>query len=631
MVFFNKSPNWRKQSTGKNPRFALVFLCFLAIFVSTLAFAAIAEAETRTLKLHFVHTGEKGEVTFKRNGQYIASGLKQANKILRDFRRNEPTKMDPKLLDLVWEVYQKSGSTGYVNVISGYRSPATNGMLRSRRRGVAKNSQHTLGKAMDFFLTDVKLSKLREAGLKMGVGGVGYYPTSGSPFVHLDTGNVRHWPRMSRQELARIFPDGKTLHVPTDGKPLPRYEQALAEYKSKGRTSNVTIASASETKKPGFFQMLAAKSREDQADDEADAPDPGLASKQSAEIKVANAATPETLAGGVEAPAPPTSITPDGQPVPASDIGTQQAASSQESPQTVPVPQFAPRLSATTQGEPVEVASLSQDPSQDELPQAQVPVPQRRPEFAVAATIPEQRPRSNEFAVAALTPDEILQLRKSAVPSDIVAASEPVSIAQAETASVNGELALVAPDGEPEGTSKIAAVDAAERLVSGATQPSPRLQATTLANSARSSGPSRQTLELALAATGENATDASRAIRDLIEAGNRKESRQAVTASVNKTGIAVPVPSPRKVLNNKFASANPAMPQEEPNKFGRYALAQSKAIGAVQDIRAPGYAMGSAGNEIVVAAFVNPGSQLNFSKFSTQANPRLPTLKIRKN
>lgn len=224
--------------------------CLLALF-GLLSFAAVASAETRTLKLYFVHTREKAEITYKRNGRYLRGGLNDINRFLRDWRRNEPTKMDPRLLDLLWEVYQKSGSRKHIHVISAYRSPATNKMLRKRGRGVAKKSQHTLGKAIDFYLPDVKLSKLRRIGLQMQQGGVGYYPRSGSPFVHMDVGSVRHWPRMSRRELVAMFPNGKTLHVPTDGKPLPGYKQALAAYnKRKKGGGSVVVASAEPAPKP---------------------------------------------------------------------------------------------------------------------------------------------------------------------------------------------------------------------------------------------------------------------------------------------------------------------------------------------------------------------------------------------
>ncbi|MDF1607899.1 DUF882 domain-containing protein [Hoeflea sp. YIM 152468] len=193
-----------------------------------------AKAETRSLKLYYIHTKEKAEIVFKRNGRYDQAGLAKLNRFLRDWRRNEPTKMDPRLFDLVWEVYRQVGAKEYINVISAYRSPATNDMLRRTRGGQAKKSQHMLGRALDFYIPGVSLSKLRAAAMKVQGGGVGYYPKSGSPFVHLDVAGVRAWPRMSRQELSKIFPDGKTLHLPPDGKPLPGYQTALAEYKRRG-------------------------------------------------------------------------------------------------------------------------------------------------------------------------------------------------------------------------------------------------------------------------------------------------------------------------------------------------------------------------------------------------------------
>ncbi|WP_042118912.1 DUF882 domain-containing protein [Rhizobium etli] len=207
--------------------------------------ASLASAEDRALKLFFTHTGERATITYKRDGKFDSRGLAQINRFLRDWRRNEPTRMDPRLLDLVWEVYQRSGGKDYIHVVSAYRSPATNNMLRNRSRstGVAKKSQHMLGKAMDFYVPGVKLATLRAIAMQMQVGGVGYYPTSGSPFVHLDVGNVRAWPRMSRQELARIFPNGKTMHLPADGRPLPGYSQAVANYRKRVSSTSIEIAS----------------------------------------------------------------------------------------------------------------------------------------------------------------------------------------------------------------------------------------------------------------------------------------------------------------------------------------------------------------------------------------------------
>lgn len=174
----------------------------------------------RTLWLHHTHTGQTGKFTYMKNGRYDQAVLSQMNVFLADWRTKDATKMDPKLFDLLWEVYQEVGATQPYNIVSSYRSPKTNTMLRKASSGVAENSQHMRGKAMDVFIPGVNLYKLRAAAMKHQVGGVGYYPTSGSPFVHMDTGNVRAWPRMTRQQLAKVFPDGKTLHLPVDGKPL---------------------------------------------------------------------------------------------------------------------------------------------------------------------------------------------------------------------------------------------------------------------------------------------------------------------------------------------------------------------------------------------------------------------------
>jgi hypothetical protein len=107
-------------------------------------------------------------------------------------------------------------------------------MLRRHSNGVARFSQHILGHAMDFYIPGVPLEQLRVIGLRLQRGGVGFYPTSGSPFVHMDTGGIRHWPRMTRDQLVRVFPDGRTVHIPTDGRPLPGYALALADIKNRG-------------------------------------------------------------------------------------------------------------------------------------------------------------------------------------------------------------------------------------------------------------------------------------------------------------------------------------------------------------------------------------------------------------
>ena len=173
---------------------------------------ATAEGDTRTITLHHVHTEEDLTITYKVNGVYDEEALKKIDYELRDWRRDEPIHMDPRLIDLVWEVRRDVGSTEPIYVVCGYRSPKTNAMLRARSSGVAKFSQHMLGKAMDFYIPGVPLEQIRAVGLYLQRGGVGFYPTSGSPFVHLDTGNVRHWPAIATGDMPRLMAEGQSLH-----------------------------------------------------------------------------------------------------------------------------------------------------------------------------------------------------------------------------------------------------------------------------------------------------------------------------------------------------------------------------------------------------------------------------------
>jgi hypothetical protein len=151
------------------------------------------------------------------------------NTFLADWRNHKPTHMDPRLFDLLWEVYQDVGGNQPYSIVSAYRTPETNAALRARSKAVAEHSQHMLGHAMDVFIQGVPLATLRAAAMRHQVGGVGYYPTSGSPFVHMDTGSVRAWPRMTRAQLEKVFPDGNTLHLPVDGKPLSNSGRLYAQ------------------------------------------------------------------------------------------------------------------------------------------------------------------------------------------------------------------------------------------------------------------------------------------------------------------------------------------------------------------------------------------------------------------
>ena len=205
---------------------------------------AVAEGDTRTLTFHHMHTEEDITITFKRNGRYDDAALKKLDWFMRDWRREESTHMDPHLFDLLWEAYREVDGKEPIQVVCGYRSPQTNAMLRARSTGVAQFSQHTQGQAMDFYIPGVPLEKIRAVGLRLQRGGVGFYPTSGSPFVHMDTGTIRHWPRMTHDQLAQVFPNGRTVHVPSDGQPLPGYALALAEVERRGATPSETSLAA---------------------------------------------------------------------------------------------------------------------------------------------------------------------------------------------------------------------------------------------------------------------------------------------------------------------------------------------------------------------------------------------------
>ena len=113
-------------------------------------------------------------------------------------------------------------------------------MLRRRSRQVAEHSQHMQGKAIDAHFVDVGPGRIRDIAMRMQAGGVGFYPSGMTPWVHIDSGSVRYWPRMNRDALTRLFPDGKTVFIPADGQPMPGYEQARAEIESRG--GNVQVA-----------------------------------------------------------------------------------------------------------------------------------------------------------------------------------------------------------------------------------------------------------------------------------------------------------------------------------------------------------------------------------------------------
>jgi uncharacterized protein YcbK (DUF882 family) len=257
---------------------------------------ATADNETRTLSFHHTHSGEDLTVTFKRNGRYDEDALKQLNHYLRDWRTQDETVMDRHLFDILWEVYRDVDGKQPIQIISSYRAPATNAMLRHRsaHSGVARFSQHMLGHAMDFFIPGVPLEQIRYAGLRLQRGGVGFYPTSGSPFVHLDTGSIRHWPRMTHDQLAKVFPDGRTVHVPTDGVPLKGYELAKADIDKRGDGDDAATIG-----KPTSFLAKLFTGKSNDEDDEAaaaaEAKPVAVAAAKPADTKPADSKTADAV------------------------------------------------------------------------------------------------------------------------------------------------------------------------------------------------------------------------------------------------------------------------------------------------------------------------------------------------
>lgn len=160
-----------------------------AAYLSPVALASVGEA--RRLQFRHTHTGENLDVVYHEHGAYVPDALSELNHLLRDFRSGDIAEIDPTLFDTLYAAQQRLGSKGAFEIISGYRSPATNEMLRQRSGGVAKRSLHMQGKAIDVRLTDAATRDLRQVALDLARGGVGYYAKS--DFVHLDTGRVRWW------------------------------------------------------------------------------------------------------------------------------------------------------------------------------------------------------------------------------------------------------------------------------------------------------------------------------------------------------------------------------------------------------------------------------------------------------
>lgn len=166
-----------------------LLLFFAGLFV--LSGTQGSSGDERSLKFFHTHTGGSLSVTYYTGGQYVPEAMTELRAFLADWRNGQQRDMDPELMDILWRIQQISDNREVYEVISGFRSEETNALLHSRSKGVAKNSQHLLGKAIDVRLRGLDLEQLRKTARELRLGGVGYYPRS--DFVHVDTGRVRYW------------------------------------------------------------------------------------------------------------------------------------------------------------------------------------------------------------------------------------------------------------------------------------------------------------------------------------------------------------------------------------------------------------------------------------------------------
>lgn len=157
----------------------------------TAAMPAVAATRPDRLSLRNLHTDETLDVVFRKGDRYDQTALAALDHLLRDWRQDEVLPLDPKLFDMMAAIAARVGQPPRFGIISGYRSPKTNEMLRSQGGGAAKRSLHMVGRAIDLRLEGTRLATLRNVAIDLAQGGVGFYPRS--DFVHIDTGDVRSW------------------------------------------------------------------------------------------------------------------------------------------------------------------------------------------------------------------------------------------------------------------------------------------------------------------------------------------------------------------------------------------------------------------------------------------------------
>ncbi len=360
----------------------------------------------RTLSFYHIHTKETLTVTFKKNGQFVPDALKKIDWIMRDWRKNKSTRMDPGTIDLIWEMHAELGSQEPVNIICGFRSRGTNEMLRKTVGGQASQSQHITGKAIDITFPDVPLKRMRYSALIRERGGVGYYPTSGIPFVHVDTARVRAWPRLPRYELALLFPSGRTQHAPAAGGAITSDDVRVA--RSKYRDLAVQIAQFLDDRRTGKATLVAAA-----------APNPGPTADETAP-EAKRGFTMASLTDALpwkkkaDAPKPVTfePIPPAERPRSDQQVAALAPDAPAKAPKLVAAPKLVERTSrftpAPSNKDRSKLAALIEKATSEPLPKLVAePKPAERPSKSLAlAAMPKEMPVAQGAKVAALIPEK---------------------------------------------------------------------------------------------------------------------------------------------------------------------------------------------------------------------------------
>jgi len=404
-----------KRATGNRVRVVLTTTAFSLVagfFLPSSTETAEANGDTRTIILFHAHRRDTIEATFRVNGRYDQATLDKLNYFLRDWRNDQETRMDPRLFDTIWEVYRSAGAANEpITVLSAYRSPETNAMLRRRSRAVAEHSQHMLGKAMDTTMPNMSMEKIREIGMRLQRGGVGYYPSSN--FVHLDVGGVRSWPRMNYDQLVRLFPDGKTVHIASNGQTLPGYELARAEIEANGGTA--AAYAETQQRSRGFFAWLFGGG-EDEASEVADA--------RPTQVARRGGRAPATAAAYVAS----VGSSEGGKPTLAELYGVKQAPAPQAPAAQAAAPQVQRATAEPQEAQPNETrVARTQTARLEPADPRPVPTPPEKPAAKTAAV--DDEPDTTPFgAVMPIPPRRPSELTQTAFADIPLPPSRPASV-----------------------------------------------------------------------------------------------------------------------------------------------------------------------------------------------------------